>query len=324
MGGDKQVERLVQYVYSFLKACYIHNKNVKTIMVMQPRHLAFLVLICIIWGFTFVAGKAGVTEIPPLLFTGLRYLLLSAVLIPFLKIHPGAMKQIAIISVTMGGIHFSLFYGGMALSDNVSAVAILVQTSAPFATLLSVLVLGEKVGIRRVLALTMSFLGVMIIGFDPAIFQSLDGMLLVMMAAFVGSIGTIIMRQMKDIKTFELQSWIAVLSLPPLFLLSLIFEDNHLEILQNASWFAWGGVVYTALGASLVGHAGMFYLLQRYEVSLISTLTLLAPVFGVLFGTLFWGDEISPKFLLGGSIILLGALVIIEREGGKRIFGRGV
>ena len=292
-------------------------------MTMTLQHFAFLVLICLIWGFTFVAGKAGVLEFPPLLFTGLRYVLLCAVLLPFLRIHPGQMKQIAVVSMTMGGLHFSLFYGGLALSGSVSAVAIIVQLGAPFATILSVMVLGERIGVRRITALTMSFAGVMIIGFDPAVFNYLDAMVLVVMAALVGSVGTIIMRRMHDIRPFELQAWIALLSWPLLFVLSALFESSQWDVIQTASWTAWGGVFYTALGASLIGHAGMFYLLQRYEVGLISTLTLLAPVFGVMFGVLVWGDDASWRFLFGGAIVLLGSLVIVEREGGRRLIGRG-
>ena len=292
-------------------------------MVIKPHHLAFLILICLVWGFTFVAGKAGVSEIPPLLFTGLRYALLSVVLLPFLRIHKGMMKEIAIVSVAMGGLHFSLFYAGMALSNNVSAVAIFGQLGAPFATILSVFALGERVGWRRTTALALSFGGVMVIGFDPIIFNDLDGLFFVVAAAFAGSIGTIVMRTMKEIRPFELQAWIAILSCPYLLILSALFESNHLEIVQEASLVAWGGVLYTALGASLIGHAGMFYLIQRYEVALISTLTLLAPVFGVMFGVFVWGDETSSRFLFGGFIVLLGSLVIVEREGGKRWIGRG-
>ncbi len=293
-------------------------------MNMAPQHLAFLVFICLIWGFTFVAGKAGVIEFPPLLFTGLRYVLLGTVLLPFLRIHTGQMKQIAFIAVTMGSLHFALFYAGLALSGSVSAVAIVVQLGAPFATGLSVLVLGERIGLRRITALAMSFIGVMIIGFDPVVFVYIDGLLLVILAALIGSTGMIVMRRMHDIRTFELQAWIALLSWPPLFIMSALFETDQWETMFNASWMAWGGVLYTALGASLIGHAGMFYLLQRYEVGLISTLTLLAPVFGVMFGVLVWGDDASWRFLFGGAIVLLGSLVIVEREGGKRLIGRSI
>ena len=291
---------------------------------MQPQHFAFIILICLIWGFTFVAGKAGVVEFPPFLFTGLRYLLLTLVLLPFLKIHRGQMRNIVLISVTMGWLHFGFFYLGMAFAHNVSVVAVLTQMGAPFATILSILVLGEHVGIRRICALLLAFGGVMVISFDPLIFNDLNGAFFVILAALVGSIGTIIMRQMKNIGTFELQAWIAILSILPLLILSMLFESNQWEVIQTASWRAWSGVLYTALGASLIGHAGMFYLLQRYEVALLSTLTLMAPVFAVIFGILVWGDEIGVRFLIGGSFVFVAALVIIEREGGRRWIGRGV
>ena len=67
-------------------------------------------------------GKAGVSEIPPMLFTALRYILLSAILLPFLRIVEGHMPEVIFISLAMGSVHFALFYGGMSLADNVSAV----------------------------------------------------------------------------------------------------------------------------------------------------------------------------------------------------------
>ena len=91
---------------------------------MAPRHLFLMIIICLVWGFTFVAGKAGVSEIPPMLFTALRYILLSAILLPFLRIVEGHMPEVIFISLAMGSVHFALFYGGMSLADNVSAVAV--------------------------------------------------------------------------------------------------------------------------------------------------------------------------------------------------------
>ena len=44
---------------------------------MAPRHLALMLLTCTIWGFNFVAAKVGVRELPPLLFTGLRFSILA-------------------------------------------------------------------------------------------------------------------------------------------------------------------------------------------------------------------------------------------------------
>ena len=284
---------------------------------MQPIHLLFLLLICVIWGFTFVAGKAALEHMPPLLFTGLRYILLALILAPFLKLHKGQGRNILIVALTMGSLHFAIFYGGLALSDNVSVTALAVQMGAPFATFLSVFFLGERLGAYRILGLAAAILGVFIMGFDPIIFNNLSSLGLVLLAAFIGAIGSIIMRQMRGVSTFQLQAWIAMLSWPLLFFLSALIDTDHISIIENAGWEAWGGVLYTALGASLIGHAGMFYLLQRYEVSLIMPLTLLAPIFGVVFGVLVWGDVLTLRIVLGGAVTLFGVLLIALRESAK-------
>ena len=106
-------------------------------------------IICLVWGFTFVAGKAGVSEIPPMMFTALRYLLLSLILFPFLKIVQGNMPQILIISMTMGSAHFALFYGGMSAAENVSSVAVATQLGVPISTVMSIVFLQEQVRWRR-------------------------------------------------------------------------------------------------------------------------------------------------------------------------------
>ncbi len=281
---------------------------------MAPRHLFLMFIICLVWGFTFVAGKAGVTEIPPMLFTALRYLLLSLLLFPFLQIVSGQMPQIIFISIAMGSAHFSLFYGGMSIADNVSSIAVATQLGVPISTIMSIVFLNEQVGWRRWLGIAMSFGGVVIISFDPAIISERLGLLMVVGAAFIGSAGTILMKQIKRTGVYQMQAWIAVLSWPPLIALSLIFENNHVEVLQNASWMAWGGVVYTAVGASLIGHAGMYYLLQRYDVSVTSPLTLMAPIFGIMSGVIFWGDQLGVRFWIGGGIALLGVLIIGLRK----------
>jgi O-acetylserine/cysteine efflux transporter len=160
----------------------------------------------------------------------------------------------------------------------------------------------------------MAFGGVMVIGLDPAIIEERLGLLMVIGAAFIGSAGMIVMKQISDAGVYQMQGWIAMLSWPPLVAASLVFEGDHVAVLQNASWMGWGGVIYTAIGASLIGHAGMYYLLQRYDVSVTSPLTLMAPIFGIVFGVMFWGDELSLRFWLGGGLTLLGVLIIGLRK----------
>ncbi|MFZ5914767.1 MAG: DMT family transporter [Pseudomonadota bacterium] len=281
---------------------------------MSAPHLALILFITLVWGFNYIAGKAGVTEFPPFLFTGLRFFLLSILLLPFLKWHKGQMRSIAIISLTMGGVHFAIFYMGLAAADDVSTIAIAGQLGVPFATIMSIVFLGEQVHWRRWAGIALSFAGVMIIGFDPVVLQYLDGLILVILAALIGSTAMIFMRRLQNVGVFELQAWIALLSWPVLAPLSLLLERGQIPAIGNASWAAWGGVLYTVVGTSLIGHAGMYYLLQRYEVTQTAPLTLLSPVWGVFFGVTLLGDNLSPSILFGGLITLLGVGIVTVRQ----------
>lgn len=277
-------------------------------------HFALMLFTCLVWGFTFVAGKWGVNEFPPIFFTALRYILLAAVLLPILRIQRGQMKYIVLISLFMGGLHFSFFYGGMAVADDVSSVATAVQLSVPFSTILSMIFLGEVVRWRRGLGIVMAFAGVMIISFDPRVLNYLDGVGLAVIAALLGSIGTIFMKRVHGVNPFQMQAWTAFLSWPLLLVLSFLLETGQWDVLQTASAQAWSGVLYTALGASLIGHAANFYLVQRYDVSLIAPLSLLAPTSGVIFGVTILGDELSARMVAGIAITLTGCLIIALRQ----------
>jgi O-acetylserine/cysteine efflux transporter len=281
---------------------------------MSPPHLALILFITLVWGFNYVAGKAGVTELPPILFTGLRFFLLSLILLPWLKLHRGQMLSIVIISLTMGGVHFAIFYMGLAAAHDVSTVAIAGQLGVPFATIMSIIFLNEKVHWKRWAGISTSFIGVMIIGFDPVVFQYLNGLILVILAALVGSLAMIYMRRLEGVGVFELQAWIALLSWPVLAPLSLLMESGHIDAMVNASWAGWGGVLYTVVGTSLIGHAGMYYLLQRYEVTQTAPLTLLSPVWGVVFGVTLLGDTITTRIILGGAMTLIGVAIVSSRQ----------
>ncbi|MGD1933915.1 MAG: DMT family transporter [Candidatus Phaeomarinobacter sp.] len=281
---------------------------------MTPPHLILILLICLAWGFNFVVAKVGVEEVSPMMLTGARFALLTLALIPFLKIVPGQMWRIFVVAMTMGGIHFALMFAALDISDTVSVVAIGVQLNVPFATLLSVFILHEAVGWRRWAGMGVAFAGVVLISFDPAVFNSLGGMGLVILAAFMAAIGMVTMRQLAGVGVFTLQAWIAIFSWPPMFLLTALIEPHEFAATLDASWLAWSAIHYTAVGASLFGHAAMYYLLQRYEVSLISPITLLAPVIGVFFGVTLWGDELSWRMVVGGMMTLAGVLAIALRK----------
>lgn len=279
---------------------------------MAPQHLLFMLLICTIWGFNFVAAKVGVGEVPPLLFAGLRFALLFLLLIPFLKVAPGRMRDIAVIAMFNGAVHFGLMFVGVSLTA-ASVMAVIVQLNVPFATMLSIVFLGEVVHWRRWAGIAMTFLGVMIVSFDPHVFDSLTGVLFGAAAALSGAVAAIYMRRLTSVGVFQLQSWTSAITAPCLLLASLTFETGQVDAIANASWLAWGALLFTAFGASLIGHNGYYYLLQRYEVSLIAPLSLLSPILGVVFGIAVLDEPMTTRIVLGAATAFVGVGILAIR-----------
>jgi O-acetylserine/cysteine efflux transporter len=216
--------------------------------------------------------------------------------------------------MTGGTFNFALLFLGVHLAGQVSTVAIAGQLGVPFATILSIIFLHETVGWRRWTGIALSFAGIVVIGFDPRVIHYMNGFLAVVIAALVGSVSSILMRQTKGVPTFQMQAWIATISWPTLMVMSLVFEGGQWQAVQTATLQDWSGIAYTALLSSLVAHAGFYYMLQRYEVSKISPFTLLSPLFTVIFSVLLLGEQLTWRIILGGVITLMGVAVISLRE----------
>ncbi len=283
---------------------------------MAPHHFTLLVGICLIWGFNFIAGKVGVEHFPPLFFTALRFVFLSVLLAAFLRLHEGRMRHIVSIGIFAGSLHFGLIFTGLAIAD-VSVAAIVTQLNVPFVTILSVLLLGERIGWKRALGIGLAISGIMVISFDPAVFDQGAGIIMMGGAALSIAFAMVQMRRLQGVNPMEMQAWIAILSWPPLLAASFLLETGQWEAARTATGLDWATVAYTTIGASLIGHGGMYFLLQRYEASLTGPLTTMAPVFSIFFGVTLLGEPVTGRMLIGGGMTILGVIIIAVREGAK-------
>ena len=277
---------------------------------MKSTDLLLALLANAAWAFNFIAGKAGVTHFHPFLFTALRFGILLLALLPFLRWIPGKMRGVLGIALVLGVLHFSLVFAGLEASGDIASVAIASQLYVPFSALLALLTLGEVLDWRRWLGIASAFGGVLVIGFDPVVLQHLDALLLITAGALAMAVATIQMRRLRGVSVFALQAWIAVCATPALALLSLLFEQGQWTAIRTATWLELAAPLYSAIGASLVGHGIVYHLLGRYPVGVTTPLMLLTPVLAVAFGVLLWGDVLTWKLIVGGLLTLSGIAII--------------
>lgn len=284
----------------------------------EPRHLAFLILVQCLWGFNWVALKEGLAEFPPLLMMAIRFLCTFVILVPFLRWPGGSVRAMVAGAVVTGPIHFALMFVGMAYAKDIAPLAVATNLSIPFATVLAAIFLKDKIGIWRGSALALSFGGVMLVGFDPRVLEYALALVLVVGGALAWSIGAIILRGVKTAGAFDMQAWVAMIAWPPLLAASVAFEGDTIAIVSHASWRGWLSVAYVVLAATVVAHAGFYYLLRRYPIPLMAPYLLIAPILGVFLGVVWFGDVLTWRMVVGGIITLTGVLIITIREGARQ------
>jgi O-acetylserine/cysteine efflux transporter len=281
---------------------------------MPARDIALVLLICIAWAFNFLTSALAMREIPPFLFTALRFALLAVPLVFFLKRPaPGQWPRLIAIALCVGVLHFGLSFSALRLAGDLSSPAIVMQSYIPMTALLAWWVLGERFAWRTGLAIAVSFAGVLVLGFDPLVLDQPASLLLMLVAAALLAIGTVLMKGLRGMDVFSQQGWTAVMSVLPLLAISAWLEPGAIARLPQASWVAWAGALYAAFLSSLLGHGLYYVLVQRHPVAQVTPWLLLVPVLAVALGIVFWGDRPGPRLWIGGVMVLGGVLIVALR-----------
>lgn len=281
---------------------------------MKGIHLALLFFINALWGYNFIAGKLGTVIFGSLLFSTLRFAVVLLLLFPFLKLVKGQMKTILTIGVFLGIGHYSIMFYAMFLADNISAIAIASQLVVPFSTILAIVFLGERIGLTRSIAISMSFFGVVLIGFEPVSSDHVFALILATLASVSMAGAAILMRRLQNVGVFNLQCWIALVATIALGVLTMLIESPTLTTLTSIPLKDYFYPVYSAIGATIIGHGSFYYLLQRYEVNQVAPFITLATLYAILFGIWLMDDQMTIKIIIGASLTLLGVTVIAQRN----------
>jgi O-acetylserine/cysteine efflux transporter len=255
-----------------------------------------------------------VTYFPPIFFTALRFLAVLIILLPWLKPAPlrGQWGRVIPAVFFVGALHFALIFTGVKLST-ASAMAIVNQLYVPFAALIALFWLGEAVPLQRWAGIALAFAGVVLFSLDGNLAGHAFGIFLLVVDALVFAVGTVLLRRISAIPVFVMQAWMAAIGFPLLLLASLALESGQGVSLSTAPWQGWAALVYTIAGGSLIGHTAYYFLLQRYEVSLVTSMLLVAPLIGVLSGVVLLGEPLTALIAVGSLMTISGVAIVMLR-----------
>ena len=285
---------------------------------MPARDLVLLMLVVLSWAINFLTSALALREIPPFLFTAVRFALLALPLVFFLKRPaPGQWPRLIAVCLCIGVLHFGLSFSALKAAGDLSSPAIVLQSYVPMTALLAWWLLGERFAWRTGVAIAISFCGVLVLGFDPLVLDKPLAVVLMLVSAAFLALGTVLMKGLRGLDMFSQQGWTALIAVPPLLIISLVLEPGGVGALPQISWVAWAGAIYAAFVSSLLGHGLYYVLVQRHPVAQVTPWLLLVPVFAIALGIAFWGDRPGPSLWIGGAMVLGGVLMIALRNQAK-------
>ncbi|QNA84055.1 DMT family transporter [Sphingomonas sp. So64.6b] len=277
------------------------------------RDFAVVVIMNILWGFNIIAVKMAVTAIAPLTAGFLRQLIVLVVCGSALRIVPGKMRLLTILGILSGGLFYIVVNVSLAVSDNVGALAIAGQLGVPFSLLLAILVFRERIRWPRIAGIALSFGGVVLLVFDPDAAREVPGLMLTAVASFIWAICSLIQRYLIGVPVLTIYAWVGFWGSVTLGTLAWFVEPAAMRTISSLPLSTLGWVAFSAIGSTVIGQGSMSWLLQRHPISVVTPLTLAAPIVSVFAASWYFGTPLTMLMLTGGAVAMLGVAIVTIR-----------
>jgi len=281
---------------------------------MKPYDLALLFLLAAVWGAAFLFIRVASPALGPFMLVTARVLLAAGALL----LYAAATRRVPDLRarwkgyVLLGAVNAAAPFTLISVAElrlTASLAAILNATTPLFAALVAALWLRERITAKRALGLALGLVGVAIlVGWSPL---RIDGPVLLAIAASLGGAaayavgGVYVSRRFKGTPPLALaigqQLGAGALLLP--------LAVTHIPAVPPSM-----GVVLAFLGLSLlataVAYLIYFRLIANVGPTKTLTVTILVPVFGLLWGALFLHEPVGLGTLAGLVVVLTSVALV--------------
>jgi drug/metabolite transporter (DMT)-like permease len=139
-----------------------------------------------------------------------------------------------------------------------------------------------------------------------------SGELLMLLAALAMSFGTIIIHYVKQhADPLVATGWHMILGGLPLMTLSFMWEDSQMVNLQASDW---AGLGYATVFGTAITYGIFFYLAANGNMTSVSALIFLTPVFALLFSSLLLDETLSGLQWIGVVLTLISVYLVNQRD----------
>jgi O-acetylserine/cysteine efflux transporter len=287
---------------------------------LTPRDFAIAAIMNLMWGLNLIAVKMSVDLVEPITAAFLRQAMVLMICLPALKLMPGKMRPLLLLGLMSGALFYIVNNLSLSVSENMSALAIAGQLGVPFSLILAVVFLRERIHKTRIIGVGLSFAGVALIAFDPAIVDERLGLALMALTSLIWAICSLLQRQLIGVPVLTIYAWIGLVGTIILGPVAAVAEPQAVAAIPRIPLGTLGWILFSALGSTVIGQGAMSILLQRHPITSVVPLTLAAPVIAVIAASFWFATPLTWPIILGGMIVMAGIAIVTIRtaQAGER------
>jgi O-acetylserine/cysteine efflux transporter len=275
-------------------------------------HLLLALAIVAVWGTNFVVIKLCLASFPPFLFAALRYTFAFLPLVFFIPRPKVPWSNLCTYGVAIGVGQFGILYFAIDGRISPGLASLVIQTQVFFTIGFAMFFAKERLRLYQAVAVSVAMTGLAIIALHTDANTSFLGLALVVFAGLSWGVANTVSRRAGSINMLSYVVWASVFSLPPLFLISWIFEGGWEHIsasLSSAPLGAWAGVLWQSWGNTLFGYAAWAWLLSKHPAAAVAPAPLLVPIFGMGASAYFLSESLPLWKILAAGLVIAGLIV---------------
>lgn len=293
---------------------------------MKPR-LVWL-LLCLIWGSTWLFIKLGLEDLPPFTFAGIRFVVAVAILATIVALRRLALPRTSrdwLLLLVSGVLAFCvnyglLFWGEQYISSGLAAV--LQSTIPAFGLVIAHFYLpGEKMTPAKILGIVLGVIGVAVVfsnQLDVAGTRALAGCAALIVSSMGAAYSNVLVKAYgKHMDPAILAGGQMFFGLIPLLLIGIPWEGSPL----NFNWtpMAVVALLYLAIVGSVVAFLLYYWLVKNMDVTKTMLIALVTPVVAVTLGMIVLKEQLHWRTLVGALMIISGIGIIVTRQAATRV-----
>lgn len=264
--------------------------------------------VVLVGGGNFVAVRFSNRELAPFWGAGLREALAAALLLGLARLagwplpRGQALRGALLYGVLGFGASYAFVYWG--LLEAPAALAAVVVALVPLETLLMASALGlERSGGWAVLGAAIALAGTAIVFGDQLRSVPVVSVLAMVAGSLCIAGSTVAAKRFPRVHPVPMNGVAMLPGVALLLALSLVAGEQRILPSRPEVVAAFA---YLVLVGSIVLFIGFLYVLQRWTASATSYATVLFPLVTVAIGVVLAGEGVSPQFVAGGLLIMLG------------------